>query len=71
MQPDAALIAAAERSDIIVFGSLACRSDATRNTLRTLLDESKATKIFDVNLRAPHYELLLLNYWPLKPTSSK
>lgn len=57
MQPDDALIAAAEKSDIIVFGSLACRAETTRNTLRTLLDESKAIKIFDVNLRAPHYEL--------------
>lgn len=57
IQPDDALITAAEQSDIIVFGSLACRTETTRNTLRTLLDESKALKIFDVNLRAPHYEL--------------
>jgi fructokinase len=55
--PEAPLIAAAAKSDLIVFGSLACRGNVTRNTLRTILDESKAVKIFDVNLRAPHYEL--------------
>ncbi|MBV8389209.1 MAG: carbohydrate kinase [Mucilaginibacter sp.] len=41
----------------VVFGSLACRSDVTRNTLLNLLDETNALKIFDVNLRAPHYTL--------------
>lgn len=57
IQPDAQLISAAENARAIVFGSLASRGRVTRNTLRTLLDESKALKIFDVNLRAPHYEL--------------
>jgi fructokinase len=47
----------ARKADAIVFGSLACRNKTTRNTLRTLLDESSALKIFDVNLRAPHYDL--------------
>lgn len=44
-------------SDAIVFGSLACRTDVTRNTLLNLLDETNALRIFDVNLRAPHYTL--------------
>lgn len=42
---------------IIVFGSLACREKTTHDTLLNLLDETDATKIFDVNLRHPHYTL--------------
>lgn len=41
----------------IVFGSLACREQATRDTLLNLLDETSALKVFDVNLRAPHYTI--------------
>jgi len=37
-----------------VFGSLATRSDITRNTLFKLLEISKF-KVLDINLRAPHY----------------
>jgi fructokinase len=41
----------------IVFGSLACRGQATRNTLLDLLSEVKIPlRVFDVNLRAPHYD---------------
>lgn len=47
----------AKKVSAIVYGSLASRSKTTRHTLRTLLDESPALKIFDVNLRAPHFEL--------------
>ncbi|MES2277830.1 MAG: carbohydrate kinase [Bacteroidota bacterium] len=57
IQMDEKLLKAAMDAKAIVFGSLASRSNVTRNTLRTLLEESKATKIFDVNLRAPHFEL--------------
>jgi fructokinase len=57
IQVDDAFVNAANNTDVIVFGSLANRGDVTRNTLRTLLEESSATKIFDVNLRAPHFEL--------------
>ncbi|QKJ28806.1 carbohydrate kinase [Mucilaginibacter mali] len=53
---DPNLLKTAKEASAIVFGSLASRGDVTRNTLRTLLEESKAIKIFDVNLRAPHYE---------------
>lgn len=38
-----------------VFGSLACRSAHTKKALLTLLSQTKAIKIFDVNLRAPHF----------------
>ncbi|HEX3384405.1 MAG TPA: PfkB family carbohydrate kinase, partial [Mucilaginibacter sp.] len=57
IQADSALINAAENAAVIVFGSLACREEVTRHTLLNLLDETKALKIFDVNLRAPHYTL--------------
>jgi fructokinase len=57
IQDDSDLLEAATNADVIVFGSLASRGEVTRNTLRTLLEESKALKIFDVNLRHPHFEL--------------
>jgi fructokinase len=52
-----ALTLAAKNSEAIVYGSLACRSAKTRETLLNLLDETDALKIFDVNLRPPHYTL--------------
>lgn len=57
IQADGAMITAAKAADAIVFGSLACREYNTRAALHTLLDESNNLRIFDVNLRAPHYEL--------------
>ncbi|HTD40088.1 MAG TPA: carbohydrate kinase [Mucilaginibacter sp.] len=47
----------AVHASAIIFGSLACRDETTRDTLLNLLDETNALKIFDVNLRAPHYTL--------------
>jgi fructokinase len=49
------LTSAAIDAQAIVFGSLACRNTATRQTLLNLLDETNALRIFDVNLRSPHY----------------
>lgn len=43
-----------EESDALVFGSLAIRDDVSRQTLLQLLPYAHY-KIFDVNLRAPHY----------------
>jgi fructokinase len=57
IQTDSILTQAAEQASAIIFGSLACREEITRDTLLNLLDETKALKIFDVNLRAPHYTL--------------
>lgn len=57
IQTDNILTQSAEDASAIVFGSLACREETTRDTLLNLLDETKALKIFDVNLRAPHYTL--------------
>lgn len=42
--------------DLFIFGSLACRSETSCNTLHELIDHA-GTTVFDVNLRAPHYEL--------------
>jgi fructokinase len=57
IQTDSALTQAAEQASAIIFGSLACRDEITRDTLLNLLNETTALKIFDVNLRAPHYTL--------------
>jgi fructokinase len=57
IQADPILTQIAEKASAIIYGSLACRDKTTRDTLLNLLDETKAIKIFDVNLRAPHYTL--------------
>lgn len=41
-------------SEIFVYGSLASRDDSTKKTLLQLLEVARF-KIFDVNLRVPHY----------------
>ena len=56
IQPEESLIDQAEKADIIVFGSLASRNITTRETLIRIL-KSKALKVFDVNIRAPHFEI--------------
>jgi fructokinase len=57
IQPTSFLTHAAVHASAIIFGSLACRGETTRDTLLNLLDETSALKIFDVNLRAPHFTL--------------
>lgn len=52
-------IEAVKESDAFVFGSLACRDDIAKNTLLSLLDFA-TFKVFDVNLRPPHYSIDLL-----------
>jgi len=42
--------------DALVFGSLATRSPQSKNTLFTLLENSRFN-VFDINLRKPHYDL--------------
>ncbi|MGY5354272.1 carbohydrate kinase family protein [Wenyingzhuangia sp. IMCC45467] len=44
-------------SDVFLFGSLACRDEVSRNTLYYLLKNNQPYKVFDVNLRAPHYKM--------------
>jgi fructokinase len=48
------LIDAVQNSDLFVYGSLAARSPQTHETLLALLAVARR-KVFDVNLRAPHY----------------
>ncbi|WDF66005.1 carbohydrate kinase family protein [Flavobacterium sp. KACC 22763] len=46
--------AAVKTADVLIYGSLVCRDDVSRKTLKELLP-SAAYKVFDVNLRKPHY----------------
>jgi fructokinase len=55
IQLESGLIEAVQKSDYFVYGSLAARSPQTYETLRALLAVARR-KVFDVNLRAPHYE---------------
>ncbi len=57
IQSETALTEAAKQARAIIFGSLASREVTTRDTLLNLLDETTALKVFDVNLRPPHYTL--------------
>ncbi len=57
IQPETKLDEAAKNARAIIYGSLASREVKTRDTLLNLLNETTALKIFDVNLRAPHYTL--------------
>ncbi|MBT9395256.1 carbohydrate kinase [Hymenobacter sp. NST-14] len=50
-----------EAADAFVFGSLAARGTATRETLYRLLQRARL-KVFDVNLRAPHYTRDVVTY---------
>ena len=43
-------------SDALIFGSLVCRSEKSEQTLKALIEVAKY-KIFDLNLRPPHYDL--------------
>lgn len=45
----------------LVHGSLACRSEASKNALLELIQYSNAKIVFDLNLRAPHYDQFLID----------
>ncbi|GAB3959508.1 carbohydrate kinase [Spirosoma harenae] len=60
IQYDDSLSALYQKS-ILVYGSLVARSQVSRNTLHKLLDQA-ALRVFDVNLRAPHYTPLDVTY---------
>lgn len=49
-----------DQADVFVYGSLAARSEKSRKTLLKLL-ETPTLKILDINLRAPHYDLAVLD----------
>ncbi|TMN72473.1 carbohydrate kinase [Pseudoalteromonas sp. S1727] len=50
------LLTKVSSDDVFVFGSLIGRSEVSYNTLQQLLNVANF-KVFDVNLRAPHYKL--------------
>lgn len=56
IQPEKTLKEAAAKAAVIVFGSLVCRDKTSRETLSGLLG-SDALKVFDVNIRAPHFSM--------------
>ncbi|MDO7846356.1 carbohydrate kinase [Hymenobacter sp. M29] len=58
---DADVEAAAATADAFVFGSLAARQAGTRETLYRLLETAKF-KVFDVNMRPPHYTREVVKY---------
>ena len=49
-----------KKADAFIFGSLVTRKEVSRNTLFSLLKLANF-KVFDVNLRAPHYNISLLD----------
>lgn len=46
-------------ADVLIYGSLVCRDDVSRKSLEELL-QAKVFKVFDVNLRKPHYSYDIL-----------
>lgn len=53
LQPDEAVIRAAQESHAIIYGTLASRRETTRQTLEALLEIEGPLRIIDVNLRPP------------------
>jgi len=52
-------IEAAKQADALVYCSLTCREERSRETIFSLLAYPK-TKVFDINLRAPFYDKALI-----------
>ncbi|OIV40483.1 carbohydrate kinase family protein [Flavobacterium johnsoniae] len=46
-------------NDVLIYGSLVCRDEVSRKSLEELL-QTNAYKVFDVNLRKPHYSYEIL-----------
>jgi fructokinase len=61
IQYDAELETLVEQADVFVFGSLSARQAPTRETLYRLLEHAKF-KVFDVNMRPPHYHKEVVKY---------
>ncbi|MBU0695767.1 MAG: carbohydrate kinase, partial [Bacteroidetes bacterium] len=55
------LIRLVKDADVFVYCSLTCRSEKSRKTIYELLEHANL-KIFDINLRAPHYEIETLKH---------
>ncbi|RYJ38400.1 Sugar kinase, ribokinase [Flavobacterium anhuiense] len=52
--------ATVKAADVLIYGSLVCRDDVSRKALEELL-QNDIYKVFDVNLRKPHYTYEILN----------
>lgn len=50
---------AVQNADVLIYGSLVCRDEVSRQALEELL-HTDAYKVFDVNLRKPHYTYEIL-----------
>jgi fructokinase len=61
IQSNEVLESAVEDADVFIYGSLAARSLATADTLFRLLKKARF-KVFDVNLRAPHFDPSLIQH---------
>ncbi|MBZ4043150.1 carbohydrate kinase family protein [Flavobacterium hibisci] len=48
-----------KNADVLIYGSLVCRDDVSRKSLESLL-QNEVFKVFDVNLRKPHYSYRIL-----------
>ena len=46
-------------ADVLIYGSLVCRDEVSRKSLEELL-QTNVYKVFDVNLRKPHYSYEIL-----------
>ena len=49
-------------SDVLIYGSLVCRDEVSREALEELLHHTHTYKVFDVNLRKPHYDYEILQH---------
>jgi fructokinase len=61
IQHDAALETRVAQASMLVFGSLAARQATTRETLYRLLEHARF-RVFDVNMRPPHYTKGVVKY---------
>ena len=61
IQPDPRMDEIVANSDVFLYGSLAVRNQQTKDTLYQLLEEAPL-KVFDVNLRPPHYDRPTIEY---------
>ncbi|MFD1468730.1 carbohydrate kinase [Hymenobacter caeli] len=61
IQYDEALARVVAGADMLVFGSLAARQATTRETLYRLLPSARC-RVFDVNMRPPHYTREVVQY---------
>ncbi|MBE9463867.1 carbohydrate kinase [Dyadobacter subterraneus] len=61
IQPDPGVDAVVAKSDVFLYGSLAVRNQQTKDTLYHLLEKAPL-KVFDVNLRPPHYDRQTVEY---------